>query len=60
MKKLVKYLKGVRAELMRVRWPSRSQVFKLTVIVILMTTIVALYLGALDLIFAKIFGILIR
>lgn len=60
MKKLVNFFKEVRAELKKVRWPNRQQLIKLTSVVVLVTVIVSLYIGALDLIFAKLMGILIR
>ena len=60
LKKVVKYLKAVRAELKKVSWPKRGQVLRLTIVVVLITTVVSLYLGTLDLIFAKIFAVLIK
>lgn len=47
------FLKEVRAELAKVSWPSRPTVMKLTLVVIGVSAVVALYLGGLDFVFAK-------
>ncbi len=60
MKKIVKFLKEVRAELKKVGWPGRRELIKLTLVVIVVTLVVSLYIGGLDLIFAKLMGILIK
>lgn len=60
MKKLVKFLKEVRSELKKVRWPTREQTLKLSMVVIFITLVVALYIGALDLVFAKIMEVILR
>lgn len=54
------FLKEVRAELTKVIWPTRAQVIKLTVIVIVVSLGMGLYIGSLDLIFTKLTDILIR
>jgi len=48
IKALVNYFKEVRLELSKVVYPKRADVIKLTTIVILISAIFALYLGALD------------
>ena len=60
MKKIVKFLKEVQAELKKVHWPTRAETIKFTTIVIFITFVVAIYIGSLDYIFAKIIGILIQ
>ncbi|MGC4046495.1 MAG: preprotein translocase subunit SecE [Armatimonas sp.] len=47
-KGFVDYLKGVREELKKAVWPTRAELIRLTQIVLLLITIVALYCGALD------------
>jgi preprotein translocase subunit SecE len=60
MKNLVKFPSEVKDELKKVNWPVKNQVVRLTQLVIFVTLIVSLYLGALDFIFAKIMENLIR
>lgn len=49
----ITYLKEVRSEMTKVVWPKRMDVVKLTTTVIILSAIVGLYLGGLDLAFAK-------
>lgn len=53
MKIALNFLGEVRGELKKVVWPKRSEVIKLTLIVILISAIVGLYVGVLDLSFTK-------
>lgn len=48
MKAIINYLQEVRVELKKVVWPKREQVVKLTVIIFIISTIVAVYMGGLD------------
>jgi preprotein translocase SecE subunit len=48
------YLKDVRAELKHVAWPSRTATILYTVVVILVSLGVAVYLGLLDYLFAAV------
>ncbi|MCE5259399.1 MAG: preprotein translocase subunit SecE [Chloroflexi bacterium] len=57
--KIVRYLKEVRAELRKVVWPTRQTALRLTGIVIGVTAIMSLFLGLVDLIFSKLFGLII-
>ena len=50
------YFKEVRAEMRHVSWPSREQTIIYTIVVVAVSLVTALYLGALD----YIFGIVIR
>lgn len=52
--KIIDYIKGTRAELKHVNWPTRGQAIGYTVIVILFSVIVAVLLGAFDLLFSGI------
>lgn len=60
MKKIVKFLKEVREELKKVRWPTKSEMIKLTTVVIFITLVIALYIGALDFVFAKMMEVILR
>lgn len=48
---LVRYLRDTRAELRNVSWPSRREAFSLTRMVLLVTIVMAAFLGALDYLF---------
>lgn len=56
----VVFLNEVRAELSKVVWPSRSEVIRLTWVVVLVSLVVGLFIGALDFIFTKLFSFLIE
>jgi len=52
--RLVRYLKETRAELRKVTWPTRAEAVNLTLIVLAVTVVMALFLGAFDLLFSTI------
>lgn len=54
------FLKEVRAELVKVTWPKRGAVIKLTIVVIGVSAAVGVYLGGLDYIFAKMIETLLK
>lgn len=56
---VIKYLKETRAELKKVNWPSRQEATNLTLIVIAVTTFMALLLGLIDYIFARLFELIL-
>ena len=56
MSKVVEYLKETRTELKHVIWPSRSQTFYYTLIVIVLSVVVAYYLGVFDYLFSLLLG----
>ncbi len=47
------YLTNVQAEIHNIRWPSRKQAITYTILVVVVSLLVAAYLGALDLVFTK-------
>jgi len=55
----INYLKEVRLELTKVVWPKRSEVIKLTLIVFIISGIIAAYTGALDYLFTKLLSVLV-
>jgi len=55
----VNFLREVQDELKKVVWPSRDEVIRLTVVVILISVGVGLFLGGADFILTKIFELLI-
>lgn len=59
VKRLISYLKESRNELAHVIWPKREAVIKLTLIVFLITGVIALYVGALDYGFVRLLSLII-
>ncbi|MBP7999974.1 MAG: preprotein translocase subunit SecE [Chloroflexi bacterium] len=55
-----RYFRETRGELRRVTWPTREESQRLTGVVIAVTIVFALFLGALDFVFSNIVGALIR
>jgi len=53
MSKITEYLKETKTELKHVIWPNRRQTFYYTLIVIVLSVLVAYYLGVFDFIFSK-------
>ncbi len=51
---VVKYFKETRAELRKVTWPTRDETKNLTLIIVSVTVIMALFLGLLDYIFQQV------
>ncbi|WP_198471177.1 preprotein translocase subunit SecE [Acetomicrobium sp. S15 = DSM 107314] len=56
MKKLMAFIREARAELKKVTWPSRQQVWYSTLIVIGVTLLVAAYLGVIDVVLTAFFS----
>jgi preprotein translocase subunit SecE len=52
MSKFTEYLKETKMELKHVIWPSRNQTFYYTLVVIILSVVIAYYLGIFDFIFS--------
>jgi preprotein translocase subunit SecE len=48
---VVKYFNDTRAEIRRVAWPTRDETQNLTLIIVVVTVVMAFFLGALDYLF---------
>ena len=48
VERLTNYLKGVRAEVARVSWPTRTEVISLTALIIVFAVVVTLYIWGVD------------
>ena len=59
MTQLIKYFKATMMELKQVSWPTRKQSALYTALVILISALVALYVGAFDYVFSQLISILI-
>lgn len=51
---LFSYLQEVKSEISRVVWPTRKQVIEATVLVIVLSVIVGVYVGGLDFVFTNV------
>lgn len=60
VQRLTGYLHDVRVEFKKVNWPSRSDLSTATLVVLAALLFFSVYLGLLDLIFAKIIEVFIR
>jgi preprotein translocase subunit SecE len=54
---IVRYLRETWFELRKVSWPTRSEAINLTVIVVAVTTFLAIVLGVMDWMFSAAFGL---
>jgi len=54
VRKIIKYLQGVRLELSKVTWPKKEETVRMTLTVIVFSAIVAGYVGILDFLFTTI------
>jgi preprotein translocase subunit SecE len=54
---IIQYFRETYFELKKVSWPTRREAVNLTVIVILVTTFLAIVLGLMDWIYSMIFGL---
>ena len=60
MSKLVQFVRESKAELKRVDWPTKEDVFSSVKVVIISTIVVAVLLGVLDLAFTQVFRMLMK
>ena len=57
---LIRYLRDTRAELRKVRWPTRQEAWGLTRLVLVVTVVMALFMGLLDYLFSLLLGGLVN
>jgi preprotein translocase subunit SecE len=55
-----KFLIETRDELVKVNWPSRAEVIRLTIVVITVSVIVGLYIGGLDFVLTKLLELVVK
>ena len=58
--KVTQFFREVRVELGKVTWPSRQELIGSTVIVIILSVIMSIYIGVLDFLLSSLFGRIIR
>lgn len=56
---ITRYFRETRAELRKVTWPTREEAVKLTVVVLVTILVMAVLLGVLDFVFAKLLDLII-
>ncbi|HHK66868.1 preprotein translocase subunit SecE [Candidatus Acetothermia bacterium] len=58
--RIVNYLKGVRAEIARVSWPTRSELISLTVLIVILMVIMTVYIWGVDGILSTLLKVFVR
>jgi preprotein translocase subunit SecE len=58
--RVVKFFKEVKVELGKVTWPNRQELIGSTIIVVVLSLIMAAYIGILDFILSSLFGRIIK
>lgn len=51
MKRIIEYFKGVITELKKVSWPTRKEAVRFTIVVVSLSLVFAVFIGALDTLF---------
>jgi preprotein translocase subunit SecE len=57
--RLTLFMRETVGELRKVNWPTRQEAINLTTIVLIVIFIMAMFLGILDIVFARLFGLLL-
>lgn len=60
IERLKEFLLGVRGEMEKVSWPERAQVQSATILILLLTIVMAALIGAIDLILTQVLGLFYR
>ncbi len=53
MSSLLEFIRSVKVELASVKWPNRQETLRLTLMVIIVSVFVGLYIGGLDIVFTS-------
>ncbi len=56
----VKFFTEVKSELVKVTWPTKNQVIRLTTVVIFISLAVGIFIGGLDFVFTKLVGLIVK
>ena len=59
IKKTVNYLKDVRSEMSKVSWPARDELIESTIIVMIVSGVLALFLFAVDFVLNKVIKVIL-
>jgi len=60
LERITNYLKGVRGEVSRVSWPTRSEVISLTALILLLVIVLTLYIWGVDGVIQSVLGFLLQ
>jgi preprotein translocase subunit SecE len=60
MQKFMQYLKDVRAEMIKVSWPEKNELFGATALVVVLSLMMALFVYACDQVINRIVGLLLQ
>ncbi len=60
LEKVFKFFKEVKVELGKVTWPNRQELIGSTIIVVILSVLMAVYIGFLDFLLSSLFGRIIR
>ena len=55
-----KFFTEVKSELLKVTWPTKNQVIRLTTVVIFISLAVGIFIGGLDFVFTKSIGLIVK
>ena len=58
--KLIQFLKETRSETKKVVWPDRRYVMVATAVILVLVVITSIYVMSIDIIFTRIFGLLLK
>jgi len=58
--RIFKFLKDVKVELTKVTWPNRGELIGSTIIVVILSLLMAVYVGLLDFVLSSFFGRIIK
>ncbi len=60
MKRFIQYIRETKAEMAFVKWPTKKQAMTYTAVVVVISLIIAIFLGVFDKVFLKIVSIIIN
>ena len=60
LERITNYLKGVRGEVSRVSWPTRSEIISLTTLILLLVIVLTLYIWGVDGVIQSVLGFLLQ
>ncbi|MFC1549036.1 preprotein translocase subunit SecE [Candidatus Omnitrophota bacterium] len=60
MLKIGNFFSQVKTEMQKVSWPSRNELISSTIVVLVSTILLALYIGCCDLVLSRVINVLIR
>ena len=53
MQRFIEFLKEARAELVKVTWPTRKELYESTILVIVSVMLISVFIGAVDFVFNR-------